>query len=337
MNLSRIESDTLYSPVDDKGGCSFPWLWLGTWSLGGEGFGRVDLGESVEVIKKAFHAGIRHFDTAPLYAHGKSEMLLKKALAKKRTRIFISSKGGLEWRGRNVIHDASPQALRRSLEQSLRRLKTDYLDLYQLHWPDPGVPLAESLDALKGFRQEGLIRFWGVGNLAPDQVRGHLPPGGRIPHQVHFSPIHRDFEVLKAGYEEGRACNCVTSPLEQGLLGSGQSKDGLANLGKKDIRRRNSYFYSEIVLNWTRKFHLLCKEKALSPVNVTITWILTRPYVEIVVCGPKNMVQLQELLDHKKLLEKVGLAPGRHQHDLEEGLKDLLGTDLYGHVSDGLL
>jgi len=59
--------------------------------------------------------------------------------------------------------------------------------------------------------------------------------------------------------------------------------------------------------------------------------------VEIVVCGPKNMVQLQELLDHKKLLEKVGLAPGRHQHDLEEGLKDLLGTDLYGHVSDGLL
>lgn len=207
-----------YLPLDNPG-VLHPQIWLGTWSLGGEMYGRSDLRESLALLKAAYASGLCHFDTAGFYAHGKSEELLAKALKNERRSIFISTKGGLHWRGREVHHDASPATLRQSLLASLKRLSCDYVDLYQLHWPDPTVPINVSIDALKALKKEGLIRFWGIGNLAPDQLKECCQPQEAIPHQVHFNPLHPDYATLHAGGSDNRTLNCIISPLEQGLLG----------------------------------------------------------------------------------------------------------------------
>ena len=106
-----------------KGEAKIPFMWLGTWTLGGEGFGKTDLGESLQVLKKAIDYGIRHIDTAGFYAHGESEHLVSKILKKNRESLFISTKGGLIWDKKQVVLDGSHTSLQNALEESLKRLK----------------------------------------------------------------------------------------------------------------------------------------------------------------------------------------------------------------------
>jgi aryl-alcohol dehydrogenase-like predicted oxidoreductase len=194
---------------------TLPWLWLGTWSLGGESFGPHDGREALATLESALEAGIRCFDTASFYAHGRSEQLLSKVIAQqKRQKLFISSKGGLSWQGKNVIHCGNRDALRQSLFNSLERLKTDYLDLYQLHWPDPQTPIESSLETLQALQEEGLILRWGVCNFSVEQIQSYLPSGGLIPHQVHHNPLHRADNILAAGKANQRCLNCITSTLK---------------------------------------------------------------------------------------------------------------------------
>jgi len=291
-----------YQPLDG-GAARLPWLWLGTWSLGGEGFGRVDADEARNLIALAWREGIRHFDTAGFYAHGKSERLLATALKGHRKEVFLSTKGGLCWQGREVRHDARPETLRKACIESMQRLATDYIDLFQLHWPDPSVPLAESIDALRILQHEGMIRYWGVGNLDPEQVRTHLPEGARIPHQVHHNPLYRSDATLQAGRENERAYHCIVSPLEQGLLGQSKTSRGFEALGKRDIRRRNPCFHSAAVVDWLRVFQSLSPSLELPRAGLITLWLLASDGVDAVVPGPKSKAQLRELLAH---LEWIG-------------------------------
>ncbi len=280
-------------PIDPEG-VLFPNLWIGTWSMGGEGFGPHDLGLSLRTLETAYEQGVRHFDTAGFYAQGRSEVLLAKAFGRVRPKVFISTKGGLERVGRKVWHDARPEALRQALFQSLDRLKTDYVDLFQLHWPDPETPLDESISALKALKQEGLIRYWGVGNLSAHEVLGYIGPGEMAPHQVHFNPIYRSsFQVLQAGRRDFRCLNCIVSPLEQGLLASGiyLSKE----LGKKDIRRRNPCFHDKGIRKWLEGLFHRCSLRGLSPVTVVLSWILSHKEVDVVIPGPRKPDQLDEI------------------------------------------
>ncbi len=286
-----------------------PWLWIGTWSLGGEGFGPQDARESRKVLEQAFAGGVRHFDTAGLYAHGRSEALVAKAFRGRRREVFLSSKGGLEWSGSRVLHRGRPADLRRHLETSLRRLNSDYLDLFQLHWPDPAVPIGESLGALRDLRREGLIRHWGCGNLTAKEVKRHIPAGADVPHQVHFNPIHRTDAVLETGAQRRHCLNCAVSPLEQGLLGNGAAATGLAALGKRDLRRRNPCFQDPAVLAWVKKFGELAAAGALPRVPLVLAWILAHPNVHVVIPGPRNTRQLAEVLAHRSWMSRLGLTP----------------------------
>ncbi len=272
-----------------------PWLWIGTWSMGGEGFGPHNEQDALRVLQNADAHGLRHFDTAGLYAHGRSEELIRHVIRHRRREFFISSKGGLEWKGRRVEHKAHPSALREQLCKSLKRLHTDYLDLFQLHWPDPSVPVQESLDALRDFRQEGLIRYWGAGNLGPGEVSCFLSGGDRIPHQIHFNPIHNDRLGLQEGSEY--CINCITSPLEQGLLGSGSSSEGKKNIGKRDIRNRNPFFSDIDVLTWNERLRKACEESGFSKVNAVLMWICSQPHVHAVIPGPRTLEQLGSIID----------------------------------------
>lgn len=282
-----------------------PWFWIGTWSMGGEGFGPHDEQESLRVLQKAAENNIRHFDTAGFYAHGKSEVLLQKIIAKDREEFFISSKGGLVWEGRNVEHRASPEHLKIQLQESLSRLKTDYLDLFQLHWPDPEVPIDESIDSLKEYQQQGMIRYWGVGNFTPLQVHQYLAGETSIPHQVHFNPLHKAFDTLSAGLE--RCINCVISPLEQGLLGSGTSSDATKGISRKDIRSRNPYYSNKEVLQWTAGLDDLMKGQAFSKVLSVLLWICSQLYVHAIIPGSRTVRQLDELIEFKSVVDGRGL------------------------------
>ena len=156
--------------------------------MGGTGYGRTDTRLSRKGIETAFEKGIRHFDTAGFYAKGNSERLLRLELSAVRKEVFISTKGGLVWEGNRVLHRAAPGDLRQQLAQSLERLGTSYIDLFQLHWPDPRVPIGESLASLKEMQEKGLIRFWGAGNLNAGEIRDHFLPGSLVPLQTPLIP-----------------------------------------------------------------------------------------------------------------------------------------------------
>jgi len=316
----------------EGGAPAMPWLWIGTWSLGGEGVGSHDLGEARALLRAAIDAGIRHFDTAGFYAHGKSEELLGEAIRERRRELFVSTKGGLVWEGRKVRHRARPADLRRALEQSLRRLGTDYVDLFQLHWPDPEVPLAESLGALEELCAEGLARCWGAGNLGAAELRARVPAGARMPHQLPFNPVHRTDELLAAGAEAQRCVSCVVSPFEQGLLADGRGSRGLDDLGKRDARRRNPRFRDPAVLSWVAELQRLTE--APRRAAVVLLWILAQPGAHAVVAGPRLESQLRALLAHVDRMAEAGLAApnGAHCDSWQRTLEARLGTELWTHL-----
>jgi len=300
------------------------WLWIGTWSMGGEGFGPHNERESLEVLRLAIREGLRHFDTAGFYAHGRSEELLHKAVKGMRRACFISTKGGLKWQGRRVVHDGSPEGLSEALKESLKRLKTNYIDLFQLHWPDPRVPVPESIDALKEMQSEGLIRYWGVGNFTEEEVRRYLSLYEDIPHQVHFNPLHRSDKILGAGKHS--CIHCVVSPLEQGLLTTGKSSQGRVALGKRDLRRRNPYFMDQATVERCKRLRMLAS-KGSFPLSVyVLLWIASKEDVHALVPGPRKTEQIQEILLFKELVKKEGLLADDGRETILRGrvVKELL-------------
>ena len=145
---------------------------LGTWAIGGWMWGgNTDLDESIRTIRSAIERGITLIDTAPVYGFGRSEEIVGMALSGGlRERAVIATKVGLEWQDGKVWRNSSPARIRTEVEESLRRLRTDYIDLYQVHWPDPLVPIQETAGALAQLLKEGKIRAIGVSNYSAAQM-----------------------------------------------------------------------------------------------------------------------------------------------------------------------
>ncbi len=145
---------------------------LGTWAIGGWMWGGTDEAESIATIRSAVERGVTLIDTAPVYGFGRSEEIVGKALAQGglRARVTIASKLGIAWRDGKPYRDASPARIRQEIEDSLRRLRTDIIDLYQVHWPDPDTPIAETAGVLEDLRRAGKIRAIGVSNFSPAQM-----------------------------------------------------------------------------------------------------------------------------------------------------------------------
>ena len=145
---------------------------LGTWAIGGWMWGGTDEAESIRAIRAALDLGITLIDTAPAYGFGRSEELVGQAIAESgaRDRVRIATKAGLEWRRGQVFRNASAHRVRKEVEDSLRRLRTDRIDVYQIHWPDPLVPIEETAEVLRRLFEQGKIRAIGVSNFSPDQM-----------------------------------------------------------------------------------------------------------------------------------------------------------------------
>src|SRR6202790_5221305 len=145
---------------------------IGTWAIGGWMWGGTDEAESIATIQAAFEHGINIVDTAPVYGFGRSEEIVGKAIAQARLRsdVLIATKAGLQWDGGKVSRNASRARIMREVEDSLRRLRTDYIDIYQVHWPDPLVTIEETAEAMHALFKQGKIRAIGVSNFSVLQM-----------------------------------------------------------------------------------------------------------------------------------------------------------------------
>jgi len=146
---------------------------LGTWAMGGWMWGGADPWDSVATIGSALDRGINLIDTAPVYGFGVSEEIVGKALGHSglRSRAVIATKVGLEWRDGKVYRNATRRRIVQEIDDSLRRLRTDYIDIYQVHWPDPLTPVEETADAMRALHEQGKIRAIGVSNFSVEQMQ----------------------------------------------------------------------------------------------------------------------------------------------------------------------
>jgi aryl-alcohol dehydrogenase-like predicted oxidoreductase len=145
---------------------------LGTWAIGGWMWGGTDDAESIATIRAALDQGINLIDTAPAYGFGRSEEIVGRAIeGNLRDRVVIATKAGLEWSNGKVWRNASRARILREIEDSLRRLRTDYIDIYQIHWPDPLVAVEETAEAMHTLLRQGKIRAIGVSNFSLDQLK----------------------------------------------------------------------------------------------------------------------------------------------------------------------
>src|SRR5579871_5207715 len=161
---------------------------IGTWAIGGWMWGGTDEAQSVATIRAALDHGINIIDTAPVYGFGRSEEIVGKAIAEAslRSRVLIATKAGLAWQAGNVYRNASRTRILQEADESLRRLRTDYIDIYQVHWPDPLVPIEETAEAMRTLHEQGKIRAIGVSNFSVAEVA----------HFKKVAPLH----VLQAPY-----------------------------------------------------------------------------------------------------------------------------------------
>lgn len=155
---------------------------LGTWAIGGKMWGGTEESEALKTIHKAFELGINMVDTAPVYGFGTSEEIVGKAIKQQgnRENIILATKVGLDWTSGKVIRNSSASRIKQEIKDSLKRLQTDYIDLYQIHWPDQSISFEETANALNSLLEAGIIRAIGVSNFSIKQMEEFLK----------FAPIH---------------------------------------------------------------------------------------------------------------------------------------------------
>jgi aryl-alcohol dehydrogenase-like predicted oxidoreductase len=170
-NANFLDLNMQFAAIPDTG-VEVSRIALGTWAIGGWKWGGSDVMESIWTIRAALDRGITLIDTAPVYGFGRSEEIVGKALSAPglRSRAVIATKAGLEWHDGAVFRNASRARILREVDESLARLRTDYIDIYQVHWPDPLVPIEETASAMAELYQQGKILAIGVSNFSVEQM-----------------------------------------------------------------------------------------------------------------------------------------------------------------------
>ena len=216
---------------------------LGTWAIGGWMWGGTDEAESIATIQAALERGINIIDTAPAYGFGRSEEIVGKAIAgaRARPRVVLATKTGLDWRDGKPFRNASRERIMREIDDSLRRLRTDYIDIYQVHWPDPQVPIRETADAMHALLRDGKIRAIGVSNFSVDQIEQFRRVAPVHVVQPPYNLFERGIEAELLPYCRGNGIAMLGyGALCRGLL-SGRMRPDTAFTGD-DLRRMDPKF-----------------------------------------------------------------------------------------------
>ncbi len=252
---------------------------LGTWAIGGWMWGGADEAESISTIRSAVDRGVTLIDTAPVYGFGHAEEIVGKALAEGglRDKVQIATKVGLSWKDGQPYRDSRPGRIRLEVEQSLRRLRTDVIDLYQVHWPDPDTRILETAATLADLRNEGKIRAIGVSNFSPAQMETFRVAARLHAVQPPYNLFEREAEadVLPYARRTGLTALCYGA-LCRGLL-AGRITAVTVFTGD-DLRRRDPKFQGERFLQYLRaaeSLKILALERfGKSLPALAVRWIL---------------------------------------------------------------
>ncbi len=298
----------------------FSRLGLGSWPFGGGyDWGPLDENAARRAVFAALDAGINWIDTAPVYGEGESEKLLGRVLQGHRADVFLAGKCGLVKNGSWTDHDLRPQTIRKQLQETLTRLKTDSLDLYQIHYPDPQVPLADAVGELVRLQEEGVIRHIGLCNVSSAQIQAAAEVTAIFSVQNEFSLLHP-----QAGLNVFDACRrCGARFIGYGVLCggilSGKYKTA-PNLRRADAR---NYFYKCYRGEAFDKARLavaraqqLAAQKDVSPAAVAIAWALHTPGVSHVLFGVRNETQVaQNTVGNtlKLTVQEIEFLEGQHE------------------------
>jgi aryl-alcohol dehydrogenase-like predicted oxidoreductase len=279
---------------------------FGTWELGGE-WGSFDEERGIEAIRNARELGVNFFDTAQGYGFGASERLLGRALRDdlehRREEVVIATKGGLRLTDDGLVRDASPEWIRSGVESSLEALGVEYLDLYQVHWPDPKVPFAQTAAALQQLADAGKIRHVGVSNFDPEQMEefAKTRPVETLqpPYHLFRREIEQDVLPYCAAHDIGVL---VYGPLAHGLLTGALREDtefaagdwrGSAPFFKGEEYRRNLAVVGEL--------EGFAQELGVSLSRLAIAWTLANPAVDVAIVGARSRAHIEDSIAAARL------------------------------------
>ena len=254
---------------------------LGTWAMGGWMWGGSDVRAALRTIEAAVDHGITLIDTAPVYGFGQSEEIVGRALRAggRRNRMLIATKCGLSWQGERVFRNASASRIQQEVEESLRRLRTDRIDLYQVHWPDPAVPVDETAGAMARLLEQGKIRAIGVSNFSPAQMEIFRQAAPLHATQPPYNLFERAIEADVLPYAEAGGITVLAyGALCRGLL-SGRITAATSFKGD-DLRRVDPKFQQPRLrqyLGAIAQLERLARDRyGKSLLALAVRWILDR-------------------------------------------------------------
>jgi aryl-alcohol dehydrogenase-like predicted oxidoreductase len=320
MELTEIRGTSLkVSPVA-----------IGTWAIGGWMWGGTDDAESIATIRAAFEHGINIVDTAPAYGFGHSEEIVGAAIAEggRRSDVVIATKAGLQWDGGRVARNASRGRILREAEDSLRRLRTDYIDIYQVHWPDPLVTIEETAEAMLTLLEQGKIRAIGVSNFSVLQMERFRRVAPLHVLQPPYNLFERGIEADLLPYcRENKIATLGYGALCRGLL-SGRMKANTVFEGD-DLRRTDPKFleprFAQYVAAVQKLDRLAQRRFGKRVIHLAVRWMLDQG-ITTALWGARHPGQLQPV-DEVTGWSLDGSAKAEIDRILRETITDPVGPE----------
>jgi aryl-alcohol dehydrogenase-like predicted oxidoreductase len=307
MNVNVSANPSMLQREIGSSGIRASAIGLGTWAIGGWLWGGTDEAAAIAGIRASLDAGVTLIDTAPAYGMGRSEDIVGAAIEGRRDEVVLATKCGLVWHtgkgrhffdqdGKPVHRYLGPDSIRHELEQSLKRLRTDRIDLYITHWQDPTTPIAETMGALMDLKREGKIRTIGASNLSRADLEAYVAAGGLDAIQEQYSMVHRDIErdLLPICVANGIAVLSYSS-LALGLLTGKIGPDRQFN--GDDLRiadPRFSVANRQKVAAFAEEIEPVATAHGATIAQIVIAWTLTQPGIAFSLCGARNPDQARE-------------------------------------------
>ena len=294
-------SDLLVSPIA-----------LGAWAIGGWMWGGSDRKNSIRAIHACLDHGITSIDTAPIYGFGHSELIVGEAIKGKRDQFEILTKAGMRWEGtrgeyyfsttdsdgncKQVYKYSGRDSLIKECEESLKRLGTDYIDLYQIHWPDHTTPIEEAMEAFQYLLDQGKIRAAGVSNYSVEQMKKASSVVNLSSNQVPYSMVRRDIEEDVVPWCVENHCGILAySPLQRGLLtgkitpdypfAPGDSRPEMPHFKINNLIKTNQ-FLDEI--------RTLAEKRGITLSQLVIGWTLQQTGITVALVGARDETQVKQ-------------------------------------------
>ncbi|UOQ53565.1 aldo/keto reductase [Hymenobacter cellulosivorans] len=285
---------------------------FGSWAAGGWMWGGTEQNDAVGAIRASYDLGVTSIDTAPIYGMGLSEEIVGEAIkGLPRDKVQILTKFGMRWdlpepkgdfgfktkdnngQDLDVYKYAAPESIIKECEDSLRRLGTDYIDLYQIHWPDVTTPIDATMEAVSRLVEQGKVRAVGVSNYSAQQMAEAEKTVKLASNQVPYSMVRRDIEkeVVPYSLEHNKAI-LAYSPLQLGLL-TGKIKPG-QHFDASDLRATHPLFKPEFVTRvnaFLDKIRPMAESKNASLSQVVLRWTLAQPGITVALVGARNAEQ----------------------------------------------